>query len=229
MGANYQDQNAVASATDACVDAGIRVLQLFQDGTEAEHVRHILTLMDPPAGSIVVDVGCGVGEVARLMFESRPDLTFLLLNLSAHQLAMCPKQMARIESDMHSMPLTAGCADVVMVNYTLGYADLDLFLGEAYRVLKPGGVLFIYDLTCAAHDIKTQWLMVEKFGYQVHDLPTLHEQTARAGFVPSMNTVLTQATSRHLQPLLDEEYIGTLAALVGRAYPIAIRMTKGFA
>ena len=59
---------AIHAATPEVVGLGHRVLHgaLLAD-TEAEHVRALADLMDLPHGGLVADLGCGIGEVARLL------------------------------------------------------------------------------------------------------------------------------------------------------------------
>jgi SAM-dependent methyltransferase len=224
MGAHYQDQAALTAATDACLGAGMRVLQLFQAGDEAEHVSMLLRLLDAPADALIVDVGCGVGEVARLMQEERSDLSFLLLNLSEYQLTLCPEHMERVRADMHAMPIMPESVDVVMVNYTLGYADLPLLMKEARRVLRRGGILFIYDL--ASRDMGAVRIMRERFGYTLHCAMTVADAADRAGLALNMVCPLA-AGHAHLAPLLDDDYRAALAHVAAHAKPTAWRFIKG--
>jgi cyclopropane fatty-acyl-phospholipid synthase-like methyltransferase len=53
------------------MEQGVRVLNAFllaED--EAAHAKRLLHLMRPPQGAVVLDAGCGVGELARLMRAS---------------------------------------------------------------------------------------------------------------------------------------------------------------
>jgi SAM-dependent methyltransferase len=222
---HYQDQDALRQATDACVQNGMRVLQLYRCGDEPSHVARLLALMAPPADAVVVDVGCGIGEVARLMQELRTDLSFLLLNLSAHQLELCPNSMRKLQADMHAMPLADCCADVVMVNYTLGYAALAPFMAEAARVLKPGGVLFIYDLSARADDGEPCRLMLDKFSYQVFTPATVCHAAQDADLALDAQHFLP-ATPDHLDPLLDDDYRAVMAQLETAVQPTAWRFMK---
>lgn len=225
MAPQFQDQQALVAATDVCLASGMRVLQLFRCGDEAAHVARLLELMDPPHDACVVDVGCGVGEVARLMLDARPDLGFILLNLSAYQLELCPEAMTRVQADLHDMPIVDGCADVVMVNYTLGYANLDRFMAEAARVLKPGGVLFIYDLVRNGPGNAPEPIMQEYFAYQVHARHVVVGAAARAGFGFDAMRVLP-ATPFHLEPLLDHTYKRVLLDLQHKVQPVTLRFVK---
>lgn len=140
---------AVEAATDKLLDKNIRVLNAFLFAeTELGHVRRLMEFMHLPAGAVVLDAGCGVGEIARLMRELRPDLAFKLLNISQAQLEHCPDGMDRVLGDFNAMPLADESVDVVMFNYAICHADdLDRVLRESRRVLKEGGSLFINDMS----------------------------------------------------------------------------------
>lgn len=142
---------AVDAATSAVVAEGIRVFNgaLFgQD--EEEHIDVLLYLLDPVENALVIDAGCGVGEMARLMRERRPDLQFLLVNISEAQLALCPPECDRMLADYeHLKGVPDHCADAIVFSYSLCHSESWLpALREAHRVLKPGGTLLINDMAC---------------------------------------------------------------------------------
>jgi SAM-dependent methyltransferase len=139
---------AIDQATDCLMEQGVRVLNAFLlEEDEAAHAKRLLDLMDPPQGAVVLDAGCGVGELARLMLGERPDLTFKLLNVSQHQLDLCPEGMERIRAPFEATGLPDASVDVVLFAFSLCHADdWGAALREAYRVLRPGGVVFIFDM-----------------------------------------------------------------------------------
>lgn len=143
----YDNDARVGELTRFLVDSGARIFQIFQRGDEREHARFLLAEFSPKFGAMVLDVGCGVGEVALRMKEMRPDLEFILLNVSESQLALCPPEFDRIHAGVESIPLPDASVDAVMACYVLGHADKELALAEMRRVLKPGGVLFVADMT----------------------------------------------------------------------------------
>lgn len=176
------DVQAVNQATERCLERGIRVLNahLFAE-TEAGHVARLLELMDPPAGAVVLDAGCGVGEVARLMAAQRPDLTFKLLNISEEQLGHCPDGMQRLQADFNKIPLADESVDVVMFNYAICHSSdwLDT-LAEACRVLREGGILFINDMARSGGDNVLMEYLVQA---RAHSLPEISDVARRAGLV----------------------------------------------
>lgn len=145
---------AIDHATDLALAKGIRVLQTgFVGGSQAAHVAHLLEWLDPEPFAHIIDAGCGVGEVAKLMHEQRPDLTFDLVNISEHQLGHAPtgEAFAHCLGDFTRNKLPSECADVVMFNSALCQMPINQALSEARRLLKPDGVLFVCDLSIAEY------------------------------------------------------------------------------
>ena len=140
------DQAALDHATDVVLARGIRVLQGNRLApTERAHVSELLRRMNPHQGARILDVGCGVGEVAKLMREERDDLSFILVNFNLHQLELAPPDMGRLHCDMHNIGLPDNAVDGAMILYTMCHADLERMLREVARVVRPGGFVFIYD------------------------------------------------------------------------------------
>ena len=173
--------DAVNRATVGALDQGIRVLQanLFAE-TEAAHVARLLELMNPPVGAVVLDAGCGVGEVASLMKGMRPDLSFILCNVSTMQLAECPQDMGRVAADFNKMPLADKSVDAVMFHYAICHSlDWVATLREARRVLRDDGVLFINDM---CRDGGDNTLMAPALGVAVHYPGDVVDWALQAGF-----------------------------------------------
>lgn len=148
---------ALRTAIDATHDEvkalGWRMLQPFRFADDDRgHVEALLSVADFPFGGRVLDVGCGVGECARLMQRARPDLDFVLVNFSARQLADCPEHFEQHLADAHALPFADESFDAVMFNAALGNMDAEVALAEAVRVLKPGGVLFLNEVARVAGD-----------------------------------------------------------------------------
>lgn len=175
-GALYDDEALVQQVTLQTLQAGTAVLQthLLAD-TEDEHVAKLLQMLDPPKGAIILDAGCGVGAVADKMHKLRPDLVFFLQNRSPSQLALAPAHFTHILGDFQDVGLPAGSIDVMMFSYSLGHGHLEKTLWEAQRLLRPGGLLFIYDMTGADNST-----LLVTTGYTTHGTQRLRTAARRA-------------------------------------------------
>jgi SAM-dependent methyltransferase len=92
-------------------------------------------------GRIVVDVGCGPGNV----FATVGGCPKLLIGIDVSAAAL---RMARgigylpLLSDAHALPFVDGFADLVVLNAALHHCDdMAQVLGEAARLVAPGGCL----------------------------------------------------------------------------------------
>lgn len=117
--------------------------------SQQAHVRQLLEWMKPCPGAHIVDAGSGVGEIPLFMNGIRPDLEFTMVNISEYQLGMSPtgEQFHQVLADFTMSGLEDECADVVMFNSALCQMPINRALSEARRILKPGGKLFISDLS----------------------------------------------------------------------------------
>lgn len=142
----YRDDDAVDRVTRELIAQGKRVFNIYKfPGGDDRHIAELLRLFDPPKGATVLDAGCGIGTVAAGMKVARPDLDFILLNISPAQLRLCPPELPhRIEGSFEAIPLPDASVDAMMMNNSLGHGDLDAAMREAARVVRPGGVLFIF-------------------------------------------------------------------------------------
>lgn len=145
---------AINEATDLALEQGLRVMQTHYFGSsQRDHVRQLLEWMKPCPGAHIVDAGSGVGEIPLFMNAIRPDLEFTMVNISEYQLGMSPKgdQFKQVLADFTSSGLEAESADIVMLNSALCQMPINQALSEARRILKPGGQLFISDLSVESY------------------------------------------------------------------------------
>jgi ubiquinone/menaquinone biosynthesis C-methylase UbiE len=145
----YDDDARVGELTcEALSRSGSALLQIHRFAPDDQaHANELLAIFDPPEDARIADVGCGVGELARLMRVKRPDLHCILINKSPAQLAMCPTDLERIEGLAESLPLARGDVDAILATYVLGHIeDLSRFTDECDRVLEKGGHVYLYDL-----------------------------------------------------------------------------------
>ena len=90
----------------------------------------------------VLDAGCGDGRLTRRVRGIFPDVTGM--DLSAPLLRRLPQGLKRTCGDVQRLPFKDGAFSLVLCNYTLHHLySPDRFVREAFRVLSPGGLLFI--------------------------------------------------------------------------------------
>lgn len=146
MGAYYDDAQ-VKELTDAVVARGESLLQIFREhDDEREQADFLRRQADPLPGDTIIDAGCGTGAMARHWHEADASLKFKLLNIGEAQLKHADPDMEQSVGDLEAMPYPPACANGVVFSYVLGHCDLDKALSEAWRVLRPGGWIFIYDM-----------------------------------------------------------------------------------
>lgn len=116
--------------------------------TEAEHCRIYYDFVQPQQGAVIVDLGCGSGEVGAWFQHFDPTLRVVNVvndsSLIAHMLRLGREC---VNASMDATPLPDGIADNVMFNESIGYVPLEAAFKEAARLLKPGGVLTIKDFS----------------------------------------------------------------------------------
>lgn len=134
--------SVVEEHTKTLAAAGIYVLQLHRFAeTEVEHVRRLARWAEFPAGRII-DMGSGTGKVAQIMAEDRPDLNIWLVNIADQ--GPCDYKCSFL-----NVPEPDGSFAGAMFCFSIGHEDHRAALWEAARLLRKGGVLFIYDMVSA--------------------------------------------------------------------------------
>jgi SAM-dependent methyltransferase len=186
------DLAELAHHTNDMVMSGHRVFQIYRFApTEKMHLARLLAWAELPFGASVIDMGCGVGEITRQWSLLRPDLSWYLVNISQAQLNYCP-YVPQYCGDYCAVPQPDACCDAVLFCFSLGHADRAVALAEACRLLRTGGVLFIYDMILR-HGNNSAMASVS---YAVDSRTVMEEALAHAGFVPDV----------YLEPRADGVY-----------------------
>ena len=98
----------------------------------------------------VLDVGCGAGALARLLhkvvrFENPP----VCLDVARSMLLRAdPEWTSTVQGVAGRLPIRGSSFDVVLLSHVVGMMDdgvLEASLREIRRVLKPGGICFLWD------------------------------------------------------------------------------------
>ncbi|AFY56860.1 methylase involved in ubiquinone/menaquinone biosynthesis [Rivularia sp. PCC 7116] len=118
---------------------------------------------------IVVDIGCGPGNVYATVGGSPKLLIGIDISLGALKLAR-NLGYTPILADAHHLPLIDGFADIVVLNATIHHCDdMQRVLAEAARILRPGGLLFTdEDPQVSAWQLKSFGLYIRNIRYPIY-------------------------------------------------------------
>ena len=129
------------------------VLELRAADPQQQEMRDAyLASIDFPPGARAVEVGCGTGAVARAI-ASRPGIGEVVgvdpspaFLEKARELARDLPNLTFVEGDARALPLEDASFDVLVFHTTLCHIpEPDQALAEAYRVLRGGGWLAVFD------------------------------------------------------------------------------------
>lgn len=108
-----------------------------------------------PAGSRVLEAGCGVGAQTVHLAARSPQASIVAVDRSAESLAEAGRrteqaspgaQVTWRQADVHELPFSGGEFDHVFVCFLLEHLSAPLHaLGELRRVLRPGGTLTVIE------------------------------------------------------------------------------------
>lgn len=171
------DLEAVERATVGAVQNGHTILQAHRFApNDFEHVRRLTLWADLPHDARVVDMGSGVGEVARIWNLFQPDIEFCLVNISPLQLELSPPDMARYCCDMTDVPEPDQAFDAAICCFAIGHVDRFKAFREMARLVKPGGIVFVYDMVRISGDNA----LMETIGYRVDGREVMEQYAAMA-------------------------------------------------
>jgi SAM-dependent methyltransferase len=107
-----------------------------------------------PAGSLVLEVGCGVGSQTITLASGSPQARFTSLDISLDSLAVARRRAERAglvnvafrQSDVHALPFAAESFDHVFVCFVLEHLARPVeALGMLRRLLRPGGTITVIE------------------------------------------------------------------------------------
>lgn len=134
---------------------------VFQAGlverlSPAASVVHLTSHLAFTPGDHVLDAGCGIGGPAISLAEAHPEIEIEAVTISPVQAAIATSLVAEagltaririLVGDYHELPHDRDVFDHVVLFETIGYSyDIDRLFDELWRVLKPGGTVFIKDV-----------------------------------------------------------------------------------
>jgi ubiquinone/menaquinone biosynthesis C-methylase UbiE len=148
------DVYARSAELDAATQARlIDVLEKRATDPSQQAMRHVFVAdLAVPAGARLLDVGCGTGALTRMLARWPGIGEVVGLDPAAAFLAKAREHTTGLphvtyrEGDGHSLPFEASTFDVVVFDSVLSHiARPGQALAEAFRVLRPGGVVGVFD------------------------------------------------------------------------------------
>jgi ubiquinone/menaquinone biosynthesis C-methylase UbiE len=103
-------------------------------------------------GKEVLEVGCGRGGGASFVMRYLHPRSFTGVDYASKALAICGRQhrlpgLSFTRADAENLPFLANSVDAVInVESSHCYSSMERFLGEAVRILRPGGSLLFADM-----------------------------------------------------------------------------------
>lgn len=137
-----------------CWDSGAGNLYEAQERLFALIVEHLFPF---PAGRHGLEIGCGIGGNS-IRLCSRMPVTMTAMDISPVQLALAAQladqagqadKITFMRGDSMAMPFADASFDFsICVESSFHYEAIDRFVAEQARVLKPGAMAVIADITC---------------------------------------------------------------------------------
>jgi len=106
-----------------------------------------------PAGGVILDAGNGLGTQDRLIAETSRPRRLVAVNITEWQLTAGKDRLrqagaAPVAGDAARLPIAGQTVDgIISVEAAFHFRSRKAFFAECYRVLRPGGVLSISDIS----------------------------------------------------------------------------------
>ena len=126
----------------------------YDNDIKGQHSRSLYPVILKKLSEIpyhtALDLGCGTGEMMRLILQQNKDKSLYGIDLSEKMLEVAKEKLGNhvnlILSDSEQLPFSDSFFDVVYCNDSFHhYPAPDKVLSEVYRVLKPNGIFVMCD------------------------------------------------------------------------------------
>ncbi len=152
-GDSRSKERQVADMFDAIAPAYDFMNSAMSFGMDRLWQKRLVEAVAKDSPGRVLDLATGTGEVALALAGRLPQAKVTGLDISAGMLARarCKPGAEKIElicADALATGLADGAADAVTIAYGVrNYADLSAGMAEMFRVLRPGGHVYILELS----------------------------------------------------------------------------------
>ncbi len=126
----------------------------YDNDIKGQHARSLYPVILKKLSEIpyhtALDLGCGTGEMMRLILQQNKDKSLYGIDLSEKMLEVAKEKLGNhvnlILSDSEQLPFSDSFFDVVYCNDSFHhYPAPDKVLSEVYLVLKPNGIFVMCD------------------------------------------------------------------------------------
>ena len=153
--AYYQNESQRADFLRSIFDSTAadydRVEKMLAWGTGPSYRRRALERAGLAAGMEVLDVGFGTGLVATQAIAITGEAALVTgVDPSPAMMQSSPlaSQVKLLQGKAEALPVSDASADFISMGYALRHvADVSAAFGEFYRVLRPGGIVCVLEIT----------------------------------------------------------------------------------
>lgn len=135
-----------------------------------------------PSGISVLDIGCGAGNYSVKLAHKLDDVNYTLSDLSKPMLDRAVERLSgltkaavrTVKGDFRAQPLVEGKYDVIIATAVLHHLrddkDWETTFQKLYKLLKPGGSIWIFDLVEQHTEALQQYLYNDLYGAYLTEL-----------------------------------------------------------
>ncbi|MBV9854509.1 MAG: class I SAM-dependent methyltransferase [Streptosporangiaceae bacterium] len=184
------------------------------DEAEAACRRLVETIASAlPPGGVIVDVGNGLGVQDPLIAELVRPRRLVAVNITERQLVagrprLAEASAAPVAGDAARLPIAEGAADgVISVEAAFHFSSRKAFFEECHRVLRPGGVVTMSDISTERRPLGPAELLsgltqLRVFGLRLTAAMTARQIAAAAAAAGLADVQVTWCGDRVIAPAL---------------------------